>query len=113
MSKVYMIVTNDEYETPVKCDIIGAKAVSEYMGISLTYLRRMICGSVPWSKKQKYKAIVVGEADLLKKNKPFYKKIYSMTHDRSEYYKHYYQNNKERINKRMVEYNKKRKMMSN
>lgn len=87
MSKVYMIVTNDEYETPVKCDIIGAKVVADYMGISPTYLRRMICGSVPWSKKQKYKAIVIGEADLLKKNKPFYNKIYSMTHDRSEYYR--------------------------
>jgi len=110
MSKVYMIVTNDEYETPVKCDIIGAKDVADYMGISLSYLRQMLCGAKPWAKK--YKVIVIDQAKLHEKNRMYYNKRYYMTHDRTEYYKQYYKNNKERINKRMLEYNKKKKMMN-
>lgn len=94
MSKLYMIVTNDEYELPVKCDVVGAKAVADYMGISITYLRRMMCGSAPWSKKMEYKAVPIGEARLLEKNKPFYNKRYAATHDRSKYYKEYFRKKK-------------------
>lgn len=96
MSKVYMIVTNDEYETPVKCDIIGAKAVAEYMGISLSYLYCMVVGSKPWSIKLKYKAICIGEAKLKQKNKNMYSKKYAMEHDRTEYYRQWYLKNKQK-----------------
>lgn len=94
MSKLYMIVTNDEYELPVKCDVVGAKAVADYMRISISYLRRMMCGSAPWSKKMSYKAVPTGEARLLEKNKPFYNKQYAAAHDRSEYYREYWRKKK-------------------
>ena len=93
MSKVYMIVTNDEYEMPVKCDIIGAKAVSEYMGISLSYLRQMLCGAKPWVKR--YKAVVIDNANLTKKNQYMRYKRYSMKHDRTEYNRLRYKKKKE------------------
>ena len=33
--KTYMIVTNDEFETPVKHDLKGAVQVAEYLVVSL------------------------------------------------------------------------------
>lgn len=99
MSKVYMIVTNDKYETPVKSDVIGAKAVAEYMGISESYVRKMLCGYKPFVGK--YKAVLIGEANLTEKNMNFYKSV-----DRSEYYKEYYKKNKHK-RKNNKEYRKK------
>lgn len=92
MSKIYMIVTNDDFETPVKCDVIGAQAVADYMGVSLQYLREMLCGAKPWSKKQKYKAVCMGEAGLAQKHH----NLWAMTHDRTEYYRQYYLKRKHR-----------------
>lgn len=37
--KAYMIVTNDEFELPVKMDIFGAKAAADYLGIPEQTLR--------------------------------------------------------------------------
>lgn len=98
MSKVYMIVTNDEYETVVKSDVIGAKAVAEYMGISESYVRKMLCGYKPFVGK--YKAVLIGDANLTEKNMNFYKSV-----DRTEYFKEYYQRNKK--NRKNSEYMKK------
>lgn len=36
--KVYMIVTNDDYETPIACDIVGAQACADYLGITIKML---------------------------------------------------------------------------
>lgn len=55
--KVFMIVTNDEYETPVICDVVGKQAVADYLGITLTTLYRCIKAD-KW--KGKYKAIDLG-----------------------------------------------------
>lgn len=93
MSKIYMIVTNDEYETPVKTDVVGVKAVAEYMEVSESYVRKMLCGYKPFAGK--YKVINMGEAGLTKKNAYKYKSV-----DRSEYFKEYYQRNKEKIRKK-------------
>ena len=39
---LYNIVTNDEYEIPVACDLVGARAVGEYLGINEAYVRRCL-----------------------------------------------------------------------
>lgn len=38
LKKVYMIVTNDEYEIPIYCDVVGRKAVADFIGMSETHL---------------------------------------------------------------------------
>ena len=40
--KVFMIVTNDEYEMPVFCDIVGKQAVADFIGISITQFSRCL-----------------------------------------------------------------------
>lgn len=92
-----MIVTNDEYEIPVKTDIIGVKAVAEYLGLSESYVRKMLCGYNPFVGK--YKAVLIGEANLTEKNANNYREV-----DRTEYFREYYKNHKKKPNK---EYQKK------
>lgn len=59
--KVYMIVTNDEYETPIACDVVGAKTVSDFLGISYSkFYNNMINDN--W-KYLEYKAIDLGYVD--------------------------------------------------
>ncbi len=91
MSKIYMIVTNDEFEIPVKTDVIGAKAVAEFMGIeSVSYLRQMMCGRKSWGKRA-YKALPMEEARLTETNSYIRRKRYDMKRDRTQYYtKRYY-----------------------
>lgn len=55
--KVFMIVTNDEYEIPVICDVVGKQAVADYLGIALTTLYKCIKAD-RW--KGEYKAIDLG-----------------------------------------------------
>lgn len=88
--KTYMIVTNDEYELPVKRDLVGAKAVADYLGLSVNRVRKNLCTGV-WNHKQKYKAVVdeSGTVDALERHR-VYNKRYSLTHDRTEYYRRYY-----------------------
>lgn len=57
--KLYNIVTNDQYEIPIKCDIIGARAVGEYLGMKENYVSRCICTG-RWSHLRKEKAVIVG-----------------------------------------------------
>ena len=61
---LYMIVTNDEYEFPLKCDIVGAKAASEYLGIKVNYLNKCICLN-KWSHMSKKKAVIIGTKEDL------------------------------------------------
>lgn len=93
MSKVYMIVTNDEYETPVKLDVIGVKKVAEFIGVSENKARLMLCGANKW--KTEYKAVLVDDANLTKKNQYMRYKRYSMKHDRTEYDRQRYKKRKE------------------
>lgn len=94
MSKIYSIVTNDELELPIKCDIVGIKAAAKELNISASYLMQLMCGAKPWPSKSRYKAVCVGNADLFKKNKNLYHKRYAMLHDRTEYFKAYHQKKK-------------------
>ena len=58
ITKLYSIVTNDEYEFPVVCDISGRQAAADYLGIPLTTFARHIKDG-KW--KDNFKAIEVGE----------------------------------------------------
>lgn len=51
---LYNIVTNDEYEIPVKCNL-RVREAAEFFGTNTNNIRRMI--SKP-RKKSKYKVIV-------------------------------------------------------
>lgn len=54
---LYNIVTNDEFEFPIACDVKGKQAVADFLGIKLTQFYRNI-KSDKW--KGKYKAVYVG-----------------------------------------------------
>ena len=57
--RTYLVVTNDELEQPV-AEFVGAKKACEFLGVSTNYLYKMI--SWGFSKKQKYKVVVVQNA---------------------------------------------------
>ena len=88
--KTYMIVTNDAYEMPVMQNLKGASQVSDYLGLSVNRIRKNLCTGV-WNHKQKYKAVVDNSCtvDALERRRE-YNMRYSMTHDRTEYYRQYY-----------------------
>ena len=86
---VYIIVTNDKYEIPIKMDCIGVKEAASYIGISENYARKMMCGYNPWTTR--YKIIQFGE---YKPNRKKYMKQFDLTHDRTEYFKKYYKEHK-------------------
>lgn len=67
-NKVYMIVTNDEYETPVYTDVVGAEKVAEILGMKKQAVRRNLCYD-KWSHLSKFKAVVdeTGSYELAKK----------------------------------------------
>lgn len=58
--KMYNIVTNDIYELPVACDIKGAQAAADYLGISKSNLWRCMKAD-KWPGK--YKAVYIGDFD--------------------------------------------------
>lgn len=61
---IYNIVTNDAYEIPLVCDLVGARAVAEYLGMRENYVSRCICTG-KWSHLRKKKAVVVGTKNEL------------------------------------------------
>lgn len=77
---LYTIVTNDEYEFPVKSDI-RVKEAAEFLGTTTNNVRHMVFKP---RKKNSYKVIVSGKVVVDRK---MYEKRYRMTHDRSEYFK--------------------------
>lgn len=80
---LYTIVTNDKYEFPVKSDM-RVKEVAEFLGTTTNNVRHMVCRP---RKKSKYKVIVTGKVVVDKRE---YVKRYSMTHDRTEYFREYW-----------------------
>lgn len=80
---LYTIVTNDKYELPVKCDI-RVKEVAEFLNTTTGNVRNMVFKP---RKRAKYKIIVTGKVLF---NKREYDKRYSLTHDRSKYYRERY-----------------------
>ncbi len=55
---IYNIVTNDELELPVACDLVGTEAAAEWLGVKKQTISACICKD-HWSKHQKYKAIII------------------------------------------------------
>ena len=80
---LYTIVTNDKYELPVKCDV-KVKEVADFLGTTTGNVWNMVCKP---RKKSKYKVIVTGKVEY---DKRAYCKRYSMTHDRSAYFRDRY-----------------------
>ena len=56
-----MIVTNDKYETPVLCDVVGSEKVAAFLGLSYSRFYHNITKD-EW-KFCKYKAIDLGYED--------------------------------------------------
>ncbi len=84
---LYTIVTNDKYEFPAKSDIRLGE-VAEFLGTSKANAKNMIYKP---RKKAKYKILITGKTRF---DRNAYSKKYSMTHDRSEYFKGYYSRRK-------------------
>ena len=58
MPVIYNIVTNDEYEIPIACDIEGARAAADFLGMSENYMNKCICLG-KWSRLRKEKAVII------------------------------------------------------
>lgn len=86
---LYTIVTNDEFEFPVKSDL-RVKQVAEFLGTTTNNVRHMVCKP---RKKNPYKVIVSGKV-IFDKNQ--YGKKYRMTHDRSEYFREWHRKRREK-----------------
>lgn len=56
---LYNIVTNDEYEIPIACDLVGARAAGEWLGLKEEYVWKCTCTG-RWSHLRKEKAVIVG-----------------------------------------------------
>ena len=54
---MYMIVTNDEAEEIVQMDVVGAEAVAEILGKSVSTIWRNT-STGKWSHLDKYKAVI-------------------------------------------------------
>lgn len=99
---IYMIVTNDQYETPVAIDIVGLDALAEYMNYSKSSVCR--CFKLGWGNR-KYKAIITGQAKNLSKEEV--KRRGKIANDRwrrnhpekvIEYNRRYYENKRMKAN---------------
>lgn len=84
---LYTIVTNDEYELPIKCDLRVREAAT-FLGTTTDKVRSIVIRPL---KKSKYKVVVTGK---VKFNQAEYMKRYDMTHDRSEYFREYHRRKK-------------------
>lgn len=91
---LYTIVTNDEYEFPVKSDI-RVKEAAEFFGTTTNNVRHMVCRPL---KKSPYKVIVSGKVIHDQK---MYGKRYRMIHDRSEYFREWRRKRKENMNEQL------------
>jgi DNA-binding transcriptional regulator PaaX len=72
--KLYDIVTNDKWEYPVKYNLVGAKQVAKYLGITENMVRQCLCRG---RFNGKYKAIEVGVRVLSDKQKKRKQRAYN------------------------------------
>ena len=75
--KIYDIVTNDEYELPVKLGVVGCNGIAEFLEDNVNTVRKRFPG--------KYKVIIAGE--YKRKPQSVYYKRWLKKHDRTEYFK--------------------------
>lgn len=90
---LYTIVTNDILELPVLCDV-RAKEAAEYLHTTPGGIQRMICRP---PKRSAYKPVITGK---VRHDSQRYYREYSQTHDRTEYLRQYYRENRERYHQR-------------
>jgi hypothetical protein len=60
---IYNIVTNDDLELPVACDLIGARAVGDFLGMTAQAVNRCVCYG-HWSRWRKLKAVIVDQTTI-------------------------------------------------
>lgn len=80
---LYTIVTNDEYEFPVKCDL-RVREAARFLGVGANDVRRMVCRP---PKRSPYRVVIIGKVVVDRRE---YEKRYRMAHDRSEYFRERY-----------------------
>lgn len=85
----FLIVTNNDLRLPL-ADCKNLREVSEYLGLSLQYVRELNCGSKSYSKKATYRIESYDDGIDKKEMRRIYHKKYDMTHDRSEYFRKRY-----------------------
>lgn len=56
--KLYNVVTADKFELPVCCDLIGARAVADYLGVTENVVRQSLCRQ---NDIGEYRVVVTGE----------------------------------------------------
>ena len=89
---MYMIVTNDEYELPVAA-FENVNDIAHYLNISPSTVRTRI-----HRKHWKAEKIIRIDEGEKKRTRAEYQNWYHKTHDRSEYFRQYYQKKKARKN---------------
>lgn len=125
VTKLYSIVTNDEYEFPVVCDIVGQQATADYLGIWLSTFNRHLKNE-KW--KGDLKAIEVGLVSVIEDPKTFSpvkplsaddrkkkqleaqkKRRVLSKQKRAKYNREYYRKNRQKMLNFMKDYYKKNK----
>ena len=86
-TKTYMIVTNDRYERPLQHDLVGAEAVAEYLGMSVSGVRKCLMTG-KWSHLRTKKAVAVGVK--VAEDPYIVQKRWELEHDRSDYFRQRY-----------------------
>ena len=88
--KTYLVVTNDEFEHPVK-EVVGSRKVAELFNIKVNTLSKYMLIGFP--RKHKYKAVVIEDMqyydspEKVKERKFLYYKRWTMKNDRTEYWR--------------------------
>lgn len=81
-TKIYDVITNDELELPLALGIVGAKAVSEFTGLTVNRIRKNLLKN-SWGRSE-FRVVISG---LVENNQEKYMIKYNLTHDRTEYFK--------------------------
>ena len=104
--KTYLIVTNDEFEHPVK-EVVGGKEVAKFLEMNFQSFKKYM--SIGFPKKYKFKAVAIKdmqfetEAEKKARQNWSYKK-WNMKNDRKDYMREYMREYQRR--KSLVERNK-------
>lgn len=93
---LYTVITTDQYEVPVLCDI-PIDDVADFLGTTSNNVRQLVCRQ---KERNGYK-VIVSKKNI--RSDPEWKELYNAVHNRDEYYREYYRRNKYVKAKRSVE----------
>ena len=85
----FLVVTNNDLRLPL-ADCKNLREVSEYLGLSLQYVRKLNCGAKAYPRKATYRIESYDDGVQKAERHRMYQKKYDMTHDRSEYFRKRY-----------------------